>query len=144
MRFHTILLVAGALVFSGCATSRICTRNEKAAQRLSFLFIVWDNFVDSGWYYPTTLEDLSKELHAFGVQERLPQCECADGQFRDFVYVPGFTGTDVECAFLFSPPQMAGDKVVVAYIDTTTKVMSRDEAKKEMEKSYTFKKDRTR
>jgi hypothetical protein len=142
MRFHWILLLASALFFSGCATSRVQRQNTEAAHRLALLFKVCDNS-DSWDRYPATLKDLSKALSALHIEDTIPQCRCADGSLRDFIYVPRFDSSDGrDWAFLFSPPEMGGDVVIVAYLDTTTRTMSREEARREMEKSYAFTKDR--
>lgn len=75
----------------------------------------------------------------------LPQCKCRDRKMQDFVYVPGFSGTDgPEWAFLFSPPEMDPELTIVVYLDLTTRAVSRDDAAKEMQKSKLFTKDRLR
>lgn len=142
MRFHCILLLASAFFFSGCATSRVQTRNTEAAHRLALLFKVCDSS-DSWDRYPATLKDLSKALSALHIEDAIPQCRCADGVMRDFIYIAGLSGTEGrDTAFLFSPPEMGDDVVIVSSLDATTKVMSREEAKKEMEKSYALIRDR--
>ena len=142
MRLHGILFLASALFFSGCATSRVQTQNIESAHRLALLFKICDNS-DSWEYYPTTLQDLSKALRALHIEDAIPQCRCADGRLRDFIYVPRFSSSDGrDWPFLFSPPEMGGNVVIVADLDATTRAMSREEARKEMEKSYAFTKDR--
>jgi uncharacterized protein YceK len=142
MRLHVILFFAIALFFSGCATTRIQTQNMEAARSLALLFKICDTS-DSWDSYPATLQDLSKALRTLHIEDTIPQCRCADGVMRDFIYIAGLSGTEGrDTAFLFSPPEMGGDMVIVSSLDATTKVMSREEAKKEMEKSYALIRDR--
>src|SRR5689334_13604149 len=110
---YGILFLASALLVTGCATSRVQTQNVEAARSLALLFKICDNS-DAWESYPATLQDLSKVLRTLHFEDTIPQCRCADGAMRDFIYIAGLHGTEGGgAAFLFSPPEMGGDVVVV-------------------------------
>jgi phosphoserine aminotransferase len=83
---------------------------------------------------PKTLNDLT----ATGVLKEIPQCECVDGKMRDFIYVTGWDQTISGYAVLASPPEMDSKVTIVVYMDLSAKVLSRQEAEGEIEKSRAF------
>src|SRR5258708_2921425 len=86
-----VIFVIGLTVLAmGCTTTHVLHQNKQAAYRLGLLFRANENN-DAGWYYPPTLQDLTKELKAAGIEAALPQCKCADGTLRDLDYISGFT-----------------------------------------------------
>jgi len=81
--------------------------------------------------YPWALSNLV----SVGLCKSLPQCECADGTNRDFIYVPGFHETPYGYVFLASPPEMDKDVTIVCFGGEKPKALPWSVAEKEIEKS---------
>jgi len=123
-------------LLAGCATTNLY-QNKKAAKRLAFMFRINDA-ISSDPQFPETLKELRPRLEDVG-QDVFSQCKCADGKMREFIYVRGFfSSNDGDLAFLFSPAEMDAKKVIVVYLDSTIKVLSREEAAEERKKSYAY------
>lgn len=125
------------ILAAGCANQRM-DRNLTAGQNLALLFRMNEN-MDSGPRYPDSLEQLEKQLTSAGIQAELPRCKCADGQFRDFVYIPGFDSSDIgRWVFLVSPPEMDTKKAIVVHVNTTAQLVSKKRADEEVQMSREF------
>lgn len=83
--------------------------------------------------FPTTLNDLVSA----GLLKSIPQCKCADGKMRDFIYISGFNLDMPNYVILASPPEM-DSKVTIVYYGGVAKILPRSEAAKEIDKSRAF------
>jgi hypothetical protein len=139
-------IAAAFLVFTlltpGCASRGLIAQNEATGRQLAVLFKTIEN-TSSEPDFPRNLSELSEELRALGSSQSIPQCKCADGALRDFVYIAGYTVMDDERSiFLHSPPEMGLDRSILVRINTKTRVLLNEEANALITKSHEFVADR--
>lgn len=114
-------------------SDQMLEHNLKAAHDLALLFKL-NSELRQVTMYADSLNTLSNELFAAGIQPQIPQCQCEDGKMRPFEYITGLGTIDgSNFVILSSPREMAPKLVVVAYLDGRTAVMDETEAAKELE-----------
>ncbi|MDR3564119.1 MAG: hypothetical protein P4N59_22140 [Negativicutes bacterium] len=124
------MAMLACVVLTGCGWRH--RRNIKAEHEIAeYIYLYCNQDYDSTNGFPAALSDLV----SVGIYTNLPQCECADGTNRDFIYIPGFHGTPYGNVFLASPPEMDKDVTIVCFGGEKPKILSRSEAVKEIEKS---------
>ena len=125
-------------LLTGCAADRLMSHNMAAGHDLALLFKMNDNS-DSDPKYPKNLVSLQSNLKSAGVETPLPRCKAPDGNLMDFIYIPGLHGSDGrDWAFLFSPLEVNSNKVLVVCLDASLKVLSREKAAREMDRTRAF------
>lgn len=130
---HCLCAMAMLMCVALTSCERRQQRNIKVADEISgAIYYYCKQDYTNG--FPATLNDLV----SVGIYKSLPQCECADGTNRDFIYIPGFHGTPYGYVFLFSPPEMSKDVTIVCFGGERPKILLRSEAEKEIEKSRAF------
>src|ERR1041385_3552425 len=83
--------------------------------------------------FPTSLS----ELVSAGLLESIPQCRCADGKLRDFVYIPGFTVADsYDNVILATPVAFDEHRAIIFRIDTRPEVVGIEKRTAEIQKSH--------
>lgn len=117
----------------GCARQKLIKENTAIAIELDGAIGVYESMQYKGGL-PKTLYDLV----SVGLLKKIPQCKCADGKLRDFVYISGYDQTISPYVILASPPEMDPKVMIVVYMGLTAKVMPREAAVKEIEKSRAF------
>jgi hypothetical protein len=132
-----ILTAVIGVLLIGCARQNLIKQNAATARELVGVIRVYDSMDITG-KLPKTLNGL---VSAHLIKE-VPQCKCADGKLRDFIYISGYDTTIDSYVILASPPEMDSEVTIVAYMNAATKVLPREEAAKEIEKSRALIKSR--
>jgi len=125
-----LLCIAAACACSGAFDrEKLLNENVEVGHDIAQVLRAYDQKHSA---FPKSLEDMVTS----GFVKALPMCKCADGKYRDFIYVPGLeTGSTGEIAILMSPPEMDPEIAIVVFLNTMAKVLPREEAAKEIEKS---------
>jgi hypothetical protein len=128
------LLLMLLLVTFGCANVVPVDDNTLAGRDLAGRIRLF-NENDLGKGYPSTLD----ELRLLGGYQDLPKCKCEDGMLRNFLYIQGYPDTSpTDFVVLVSPPEMDKHRVILVYLNLTTKICSRAEAEVEIQRSRAF------
>lgn len=127
-----LFAICAALVAS-CTRQHLLKENCQAAEDIVGAIRIYDS-TDVTGKLPATLNDLVSA----GLLKETPRCRCKDGKLRDFIYVSGYDTYVNGYAIIVSPAEMDPQVAVVAYMDGTAKVLTKDEAALALEKSRSY------
>jgi hypothetical protein len=132
-RIVTLVLLMTFCFFNGCTGRSLVKKNTDSIKTIGTAIYLYDDMEFSPNGFPSTLD----ELVVKGLLKEIPKCQCADGKFRDFIYISGFKYRVSDHVILASPPEM-DPEVSIVYYGGEVKLLPSSEAQKEINKSRDF------